>query len=351
MNKEMIISSNDHETRVAILEDDQVVELFVERERSARRRRQHLQGAGLEGPARHAVRLRRHRPRARRRSSTSRTSSAPSRSSSGSKPATTRTRTSRSVRLEDGRRRRGGAAVPAETRPARAKRPVRRGDAARADGGRRGRSRATTASATGREPQIEDLLKEGQDVLVQVVKEPLGTKGARLTSHVVACPAASWCSCRRSITSACRARSSRAKSAAACAGSSASSASSTASPAASSSAPPPRAARRRTSSATCRTSTRSGRRSAQKMEARRAAGGGLPGAEPGRQAAARPADRRLHARSASTTSRSTGGCSRWSSGSCRRSAAGEALQRRTSRSSRSTASRRSSTRRCAARCG
>lgn len=31
---------------------------------------------------------------------------------------------------------------------------------------------------------IEDLLKEGQDVLVQVSKEPLGTKGARITSHI-----------------------------------------------------------------------------------------------------------------------------------------------------------------------
>ena len=33
MNKEMIISSGDHDTRVAILEDDQVVEIFIERER------------------------------------------------------------------------------------------------------------------------------------------------------------------------------------------------------------------------------------------------------------------------------------------------------------------------------
>ena len=32
MNKEMIISSSDHDTRVAILEDDQVVEIFIERE-------------------------------------------------------------------------------------------------------------------------------------------------------------------------------------------------------------------------------------------------------------------------------------------------------------------------------
>ena len=34
MNKEMVISSTSHETRVAILEDDQVVEIFIEREHS-----------------------------------------------------------------------------------------------------------------------------------------------------------------------------------------------------------------------------------------------------------------------------------------------------------------------------
>ena len=33
MTKEMIVSSNDRETAVAILEDDQVVEFFMERER------------------------------------------------------------------------------------------------------------------------------------------------------------------------------------------------------------------------------------------------------------------------------------------------------------------------------
>jgi ribonuclease G len=35
----------------------------------------------------------------------------------------------------------------------------------------------------GPQPKIEDLLKEGQEIVVQVAKEPLGTKGARLTSH------------------------------------------------------------------------------------------------------------------------------------------------------------------------
>ena len=34
------------------------------------------------------------------------------------------------------------------------------------------------------EVQIEDRLQEGQEVLVQVAKEPLGSKGARITSHI-----------------------------------------------------------------------------------------------------------------------------------------------------------------------
>ncbi|MFW5970212.1 MAG: ribonuclease G [Halofilum sp. (in: g-proteobacteria)] len=33
-------------------------------------------------------------------------------------------------------------------------------------------------------PPIQDLLHEGQDLIVQVIKEPLGTKGARLTTHL-----------------------------------------------------------------------------------------------------------------------------------------------------------------------
>ena len=35
-----------------------------------------------------------------------------------------------------------------------------------------------------REGSIASLLREGQDVLVQVIKDPLGTKGARLTTHI-----------------------------------------------------------------------------------------------------------------------------------------------------------------------
>jgi len=39
-------------------------------------------------------------------------------------------------------------------------------------------------SATPSAPLIADLLKEGQEILVQIAKEPLGTKGARITSHI-----------------------------------------------------------------------------------------------------------------------------------------------------------------------
>jgi len=33
-------------------------------------------------------------------------------------------------------------------------------------------------------PPIEELLQEGQEILVQISKEPIGTKGARITSHI-----------------------------------------------------------------------------------------------------------------------------------------------------------------------
>ena len=39
-------------------------------------------------------------------------------------------------------------------------------------------------TAAGEEPNIRDLLREGDTVLVQVVKDQLGTKGARLTTFI-----------------------------------------------------------------------------------------------------------------------------------------------------------------------
>ena len=33
-------------------------------------------------------------------------------------------------------------------------------------------------------PIISDLLKQGQEILVQIAKEPIAKKGARITSHI-----------------------------------------------------------------------------------------------------------------------------------------------------------------------
>lgn len=41
-----------------------------------------------------------------------------------------------------------------------------------------------TKNKRGSHPPIQDLLKEGQQILVQVSKDPIGTKGARLTTHI-----------------------------------------------------------------------------------------------------------------------------------------------------------------------
>ncbi|HWQ55575.1 MAG TPA: Rne/Rng family ribonuclease [Bryobacteraceae bacterium] len=45
-------------------------------------------------------------------------------------------------------------------------------------------SRPETAREKGAAPSIADLLREGQEIIVQIAKEPLGQKGARITSHI-----------------------------------------------------------------------------------------------------------------------------------------------------------------------
>ena len=144
MNKEMIVSSNGHDVVVAILEDDQVAEIYVERER------QHgvvgniykgrvnkvlpgMQSAfvdiGLERDAFLYV----------------------------SDVVDTLDEFDRLEQTE------GGEAVETPEKP----RDGQRGS---------GRQRPNE--------KIQELLEPGQEILVQVVKEPLGTKGARITSHV-----------------------------------------------------------------------------------------------------------------------------------------------------------------------
>ena len=54
----------------------------------------------------------------------------------------------------------------------------------RGTGTRRKRYTATRHSHRAEQQSIDDMLHEGQEVLVQVAKEPIGKKGARVTSHI-----------------------------------------------------------------------------------------------------------------------------------------------------------------------
>jgi len=96
-----------------------------------------------------------------------------------------------------------GAGQPTENQPpssariseqprARFQRPVRRGGGGRPQRGRRG-GRPNQPQHHGhgprheqhRRPQlISEMLKAGEEIIVQIAKEPLGKKGARITSHV-----------------------------------------------------------------------------------------------------------------------------------------------------------------------
>jgi Rne/Rng family ribonuclease len=66
------------------------------------------------------------------------------------------------------------------------RRGFERGDSDRQRrGGRRGGQRRRFRSRENQVvPQISELLKEGQEILVQIAKEPIGKKGARITSHI-----------------------------------------------------------------------------------------------------------------------------------------------------------------------
>ena len=82
-------------------------------------------------------------------------------------------------------RRRGGAEGP---RPAGEQQPKgppeRRGDNRGFPGQERRGGNGPEKRNGGKRAQIQDLLKEGDEVLVQAVKDPIGTKGARITCHI-----------------------------------------------------------------------------------------------------------------------------------------------------------------------
>ena len=74
---------------------------------------------------------------------------------------------------------------PQQRRPRFAPRRGRRGRRMGPGGPRpRPSSEIPRSSGNNQPVQISELLKEGQEILVQIAKEPLGNKGARITSHV-----------------------------------------------------------------------------------------------------------------------------------------------------------------------
>jgi ribonuclease G len=142
----MIVSSNGHETMVAILEDDLVAEIFVERERH-----RGVVGNVYKGRVSKVL---------------------PGMQSSFI-----------DLGLE-----RDGFLYVADVMDTLAEFDKLAGDDDDENGGASGNGGGGGRRERDRQdrPQqkIEELLKEGQEIVVQVVKEPLGTKGARLTSHV-----------------------------------------------------------------------------------------------------------------------------------------------------------------------
>ncbi len=169
MTREMIVSSSAHETRVALLEDEQVAEVFIERERHrgvvgnlykgrVSKVLPGMQSAfvdlGLERDGFLYV----------------------------SDVVATFEEFDRLETDEDDAPAPGAGTGPGSDAQASAKQGGGNGGG---QGQRKGNghSRGGPKGESKDEPKIEELLKEGQEVIVQVAKEPLGTKGARLTSH------------------------------------------------------------------------------------------------------------------------------------------------------------------------
>jgi ribonuclease G len=184
----MIISSTSHETRVAILEDDQVVEVFIEREHSrgvvgniykgrVSKVLPGMQSAfvdlGLERDAFLYV--------------SDVISPTEDALEDEDEPLTAAAEVPADAPADAGDTEAAAGETPADDADAAADEPTAPAPAAagsettaRVNGrtDRRGRERSAPTA------RIEDLLHEGQEVVVQVVKEPLGTKGARITSHL-----------------------------------------------------------------------------------------------------------------------------------------------------------------------
>jgi ribonuclease G len=195
MNKEMIISSTSHETRVAILEDDQVVEVFIEREHSRGVVGNIYKGRVskvLPGMQSAFVDLDLERDAFLYVSDVISPTEEVLEKEDDEEGLAAATPEPIGANGDDGDSNGNGAGRSENGAAVQAAAVATQAAAAGAgQGSRRGRDRdrdrdrdrerAERQQAAGR---IEDLLKEGQEIVVQVVKEPLGTKGARITSHL-----------------------------------------------------------------------------------------------------------------------------------------------------------------------
>jgi ribonuclease G len=191
MNKEMVISSTPHETRVAILEDDQVVEIFIEREHSRGVVGNIYKGRVskvLPGMQSAFVDLGLERdaflyvsdvisPTEESLEDDEDSSTGASDDIGGARDATAEVVVAvdtAGLTPPNGTPDTPNGSAPSAQVSNGGARPQVRQD-------RRSRERPERTPSTAK---IEELLKEGQEVVIQVVKEPLGTKGARITSHL-----------------------------------------------------------------------------------------------------------------------------------------------------------------------
>ena len=71
-----------------------------------------------------------------------------------------------------------------EPQRARFQRPMRRGGRPQRGGSARSASTINRHQQQRRPQLISEMLKAGEEIIVQIAKEPLGKKGARITSHV-----------------------------------------------------------------------------------------------------------------------------------------------------------------------
>ena len=138
MKREILINGNPRETRVAIIEDEQLVELLVDRP-DARRTVGDIYVGKVEAVL------------------------------PGIQAAFVDIGTEKSAFLH------ASDLVYAEDEPEEPDDDAGDDDDTTENGGRRGRSKA---------PPIQDVIKKGQDILVQVSKEPISTKGPRVTAQI-----------------------------------------------------------------------------------------------------------------------------------------------------------------------